>query len=84
MNYYAYPGSSKDIEKRVLQFSKHPAQFQYQNKTFISTFSGEVPGTFMVRMRSFGIAISTYLTVSLYLFNTCRMLTKTTQPLGAR
>ncbi|PLW21929.1 hypothetical protein PCANC_07879 [Puccinia coronata f. sp. avenae] len=47
MNYYAYPGSSKDIEKRVLQFSKHPAQFQYQNKTFISTFSGEVPGTFM-------------------------------------
>ncbi|KAA1087353.1 hypothetical protein PGT21_029633 [Puccinia graminis f. sp. tritici] len=47
MNYYAYPGSSKDIEKRVLQFSKHPARFQYQNKTFISTFSGEVPGTFL-------------------------------------
>ncbi|OAV90095.1 hypothetical protein PTTG_03287 [Puccinia triticina 1-1 BBBD Race 1] len=47
MNYYAYPGSSKDIQKRVLQFAKHPARFQYRKKTFISTFSGEVPGTFM-------------------------------------
>ncbi|KAH9452381.1 hypothetical protein MJO29_008617 [Puccinia striiformis f. sp. tritici] len=47
MNYYAYPGSSKDIEKRVLQFANHTARFEYQNKTFISTFSGEAPGTFM-------------------------------------
>ncbi|CAH7673625.1 glycosyl hydrolase family 71-domain-containing protein, partial [Phakopsora pachyrhizi] len=47
MNYYAYNDSSKDIISRTLQFSKRKSQFKYKGKVFLSTFSGEVPGTFM-------------------------------------
>ncbi|MBW0554143.1 hypothetical protein O181_093858 [Austropuccinia psidii MF-1] len=47
MVYYAYPASSKDIRDRVLKFAKHKAQFKYRGKTFLSTFSGETPSTYM-------------------------------------
>lgn len=47
MNYYSYPDSSKDILSRTLEYSKQPAQFKYKGRVFLSSFSGEVPGTYM-------------------------------------
>lgn len=47
MKYYGYPGSSGVVEQTIRQFSNRTSQFRYQGKVFVSTFSGEVPGTYL-------------------------------------
>ncbi|KAH9815907.1 family 71 glycoside hydrolase [Melampsora americana] len=47
MTHYGYKGSSVDIERTIEQFSNRTSQFQYDGRVFVSTFSGEVPGTYL-------------------------------------
>lgn len=51
MVYYGKSGSSDDIIKIIEKFALEKSQFVYQGKPLISTFSGEVPGTFLVSLR---------------------------------
>ena len=48
MVYYGQSGSSDDIIMLIEKFSHRKAQFVYHGKPLVSTFSGEVPGTFLV------------------------------------
>ena len=48
MSYYGQPGSSKDVIKLIRTFANRKSQFKYQGKPMVSTFSGEVPGTYLV------------------------------------
>ncbi|KAG0150506.1 hypothetical protein CROQUDRAFT_652428 [Cronartium quercuum f. sp. fusiforme G11] len=47
MTYFGYKGSAIDIQKIVIEFANRTSQFKYNNKVFVSTFSGEVPGTYL-------------------------------------
>ncbi|EGG07663.1 family 71 glycoside hydrolase [Melampsora larici-populina 98AG31] len=47
MSYYGQPGSSKDVIKLIRTFAHRQSQFKYQGKPLVSTFSGEVPGTYL-------------------------------------
>ncbi|EGG10863.1 family 71 glycoside hydrolase [Melampsora larici-populina 98AG31] len=47
MSYYGYGGSSGDIERTIKQFANRTSQFKYDGRVFVSTFSGEVPGTYL-------------------------------------
>ncbi|KNZ61115.1 hypothetical protein VP01_144g3 [Puccinia sorghi] len=51
MVYYGKSGSSDDIIKIIEKFALEKSQFVYQGKPLISTFSGEVPGTFLVSLK---------------------------------
>ncbi|KAH9815971.1 family 71 glycoside hydrolase [Melampsora americana] len=47
MTYYSQPNSSKDLIKLIQTFAHLKSQFKYEGKPLVSTFSGEVPGTFL-------------------------------------
>ncbi|KAI7952459.1 hypothetical protein MJO29_008090 [Puccinia striiformis f. sp. tritici] len=47
MVYYGHSGSSEDIIRLIEQFAPRKAQFIYQGKPLVSTFSGEVPGNLL-------------------------------------
>ncbi|GAA6044747.1 hypothetical protein NBRC10513_004603 [Rhodotorula toruloides] len=54
MNYYSKPGSSDAILSDYLgKYGGHDAHFLYNGKVFVSTFSGEVSGTFLDGAGSF-------------------------------
>ncbi|WAR57421.1 hypothetical protein PtB15_8B468 [Puccinia triticina] len=47
MVYYGQSGSSNDIIRLIETYATRKAQFIYEDKPLVSTFSGEVPGTFL-------------------------------------
>lgn len=47
MSYYGQPGSSRDVIKLIRTFANRKSQFKYDGKPLVSTFSGEVPGTYL-------------------------------------
>ncbi|KAA1130527.1 hypothetical protein PGTUg99_016534 [Puccinia graminis f. sp. tritici] len=47
MVYYGQAGSSNDVIRLIETFAPRKAQFMYQGKPLVSTFSGEVPGNYL-------------------------------------
>ncbi|KAG0145287.1 hypothetical protein CROQUDRAFT_45976 [Cronartium quercuum f. sp. fusiforme G11] len=47
MVYYGQADSSRDVIQLIRAYSKRKSQFRYQGKPLVSTFSGEVAGTFL-------------------------------------
>lgn len=50
MVYYGQPDSSRDVIEIIKTYANRKSQFQFEGKPLVSTFSGEVAGTYLVSL----------------------------------